>query len=145
MVKLKINTLRGGRWHDKDGILLHAAFQLLADFVEQEQPAKRIDWSVDTRHRRAWKEIMSLYRWWNKERTTRKSVLDRKNVKWPVYKTAKVTGKNLRRWVNPDRKKYAVYYRLLKLSWRQEAKWAAEDRKNLHRLIDTRGTVYHSR
>ncbi len=64
MVKLKINTLRGGRWHDKDKILLHAAFQLLVDFVEQEQPAKLIDWSADVRRGKAWKEIMTLYRWW---------------------------------------------------------------------------------
>ena len=53
MVKLKINTLRGGRWHDKDKILLHAAFQLLVDFVEQEQPAKLIDWSADVRHQKS--------------------------------------------------------------------------------------------
>ena len=138
MVSLKINTLRGGRWHDKDEILLHAAFQLLVDYVEQEQPAKRIDWSWDARHRKAWKEIMSLYRWWKKERLARRSALDRKNVKRPVYRTEKVQGKDLLRWVAPDKKKYAAYYRLLKLSWRQEAKWAAEDRKNLHRLADIR-------
>ncbi len=138
MIKLKINTLRGGRWHDKDKILLHAVFQLLVDFVEQEQPAKLIDWSADVRHRKAWKEIMSLYRWWKKERPMRKSLLDRKNVKWPAYKTEKVPGKDLWKWIRPDRKKYGAYYRLLKLSWRQKAKWAAEDQKNLHRLIDIR-------
>ena len=138
MVSLKISTLRGGRWHDKDEILLHVAFQLLVDYVEQEQPAKRIDWSWDNRHRKTWKEIMSLYRWWKKERPARRSVLDRKNVKWPVYRTEKVPGKDLLRRVAPDRKKYAAYYRLLKLSWRQEAKWAVEDQKNLHRLIDIR-------
>jgi len=138
MVRFKINTLRAGRWHDKDEILLHAAFQLLVDFIEREQPAKRIDWSVDARHRKAWKDILSLYRWWKRERPVRKSVLDRKNVNWPVYRTEKVPGKDLRRWVAPDRKKYAAYYRLSKLSWRQEAEWAAEDQKNLHRLIDIR-------
>lgn len=138
MVKLKINTLRGGSWHDKNEILLHAAFQLLVDFVEQEQPAKLIDWSADARHRKAWKEIMSLYRWWKKERPMRKNVLDRKNVKWPTYKTEKIPGKDLWKWIEPDRKKYAVYYRLLKLSWRQKDVWATEDQKNLHRLIDIR-------
>ena len=138
MVKLKINTLRGGRWHDKDKILLHAAFQLLVDFVEQEQPAKLIDWSADVRHRKAWKEIISLYRWWKKERPMRKSLLDRKNVKWPAYKTEKVPGKDLWKWIKPDRKKYAAYYRLSQQSWRQKAKWVAEDQKNLHRLVDIR-------
>lgn len=138
MVRLKINSLRSGRWHDKDEILLHAAFQLLVDYIEQEQPAKRIDWGADARHRMAWKKIMSLYRWWKKERPARRSVLDRKDIKWPVYKTEKIPGKDLCRWVVPDRKKYAAYYRLVKLFWRQEAKWAAEDQKNLHRLIDIR-------
>ncbi len=138
MVRFKISTLRAARWHDKDEILLHAAFQLLVDYVEREKPAKRIDWSWDARHRKAWKEIMSLYRWWKQERPARKSGLDRKGVKWPAYKTEKVPGKDLWRWVEPDRKKYAAYYRLLKLSWRQEAEWAAEDQQNLHRLVDIR-------
>jgi hypothetical protein len=138
MIKLKINTLRGGSWHDKDKILLHAAFQLLVDYVEQEQPAKRIDWSADARHRKAWKEIMSLYRWWMKERTKRKSVLDRKNIKRPEYKTEKIPGKNARKLISPDWKKYAAYYRLLDLYQRQKTKWAADDQKNLHRLIDIR-------
>ena len=138
MIKLEINTLRGGCWHDKNKILLHAAFQLLVDFVEQEQPAKLIDWSADARHRNAWKEIMSLYRWWKNERPRRKSALDRKNVKWPPFKTEKIPGKDLWKSIKPDRKKYAAYYRLLKQSWQQDAEWAAEDQKNLHRLIDIR-------
>ncbi len=36
---------------------------------------------------------MSLYRWWKKERPMRKSLLDRKNVKRPAYKTEKVPDK----------------------------------------------------
>jgi hypothetical protein len=37
---LKIATLDKG-WHDKDEVLLHAAFQLPTDFVEQEQPRSK--------------------------------------------------------------------------------------------------------
>lgn len=138
MIKLKINTLRGGSWHDKDKILLHAAFQLLVDYVEQEQPTKHIDWSADARHRKAWKEIMSLYRWWKKERPKRKSVLDRKNIKRPAYTTGRISGKNAQKSIRPDWKKFAAYYRLLDLCQRQKTKWAADDQKNLHRLIDIR-------
>ena len=69
---LKIHTLKKG-WCDKDEILLHAAFQLLVDFVEQEKPGQIIDWETDELHKKAWKEIMSLYRWWKKERAARKS------------------------------------------------------------------------
>lgn len=137
MIELKIKTLYKG-WNDKDEILLHAAFQLLMDFVEREKPAKRIDWNATSEHRKAWKEIMLLYRWWKRERPARKSVLDRKNVKRPVYRTGKIPGKDLWKWIEPDRKKFAAYYRLLKLSWRQKTEWAAEDQRNLHRLIDIR-------
>jgi len=42
MKYLKIHSLEKG-WHDKDEILLHAAFQLLVDFVDQEKPDKIID------------------------------------------------------------------------------------------------------
>ena len=60
MKRLKITTLDKG-WHDKDEVLLHAAFQLLADFVEKEQPDKLVDWDADELHRSAWEEITGLY------------------------------------------------------------------------------------
>jgi len=44
MELLKIQTLEKG-WCDKDEVLLHAAFQLLVDFVEQEHPDKIVDWT----------------------------------------------------------------------------------------------------
>ena len=52
MKRLKIATLDKG-WHDKDEILLHAAFQLLADFVEQEHPEKIVDWDANELHKSA--------------------------------------------------------------------------------------------
>ena len=69
---LPIRTLKVG-WHDKDEVMLHAAFQLLVDFVEQEQPDKYIAWDHDTNHRQAWKEIRSLYRWWTTTRPSRRT------------------------------------------------------------------------
>ena len=43
---LKIESLSDG-WRDKDCVLLHACFQLLSDFVEQEMPKfPHIDWNV---------------------------------------------------------------------------------------------------
>ena len=36
---LKINTLNKC-WCDRDDLLLHAAFQILVDFVEKEKPGK---------------------------------------------------------------------------------------------------------
>lgn len=37
MKYLKIHTLEKG-WQDRDEIMLHAVFQVLADFLEQEKP-----------------------------------------------------------------------------------------------------------
>ena len=43
---LKINSLSDG-WRDKDSVLLHACFQLLSDFVEQEIPKYPfINWNI---------------------------------------------------------------------------------------------------
>jgi len=52
---LKIETLDKG-WCDRDQVLLHAAFQILVDFIEKEDP-ENIDWNSNELHRRAWREI----------------------------------------------------------------------------------------
>ena len=39
MKYLKIHTLKKG-WRDRDSIMLHAAFQILVDFVELEKPGE---------------------------------------------------------------------------------------------------------
>jgi hypothetical protein len=61
---LKIDSLWEG-WCDKDYILLHACFQLLSDFVEQEMLKNNFpDWNADENTRAARKEIETLYEWW---------------------------------------------------------------------------------
>lgn len=134
---LVIRTLKAG-WHDKDEVMLHVAFQLLVDFVEQEQPDKRIDWSHDNAHRQAWKEIRALYRWWTTTRPDRRSPLDDKKIATPPLKLEKIEGTTHSRLVTPDKKKYAAYYRALKQHARLEQKWCEEDQCNFHRLIDIR-------
>lgn len=134
---LKIHSLERGRY-DKDELLLHAAFQLLIDFIEQEKPDKIVDWNVDKPHRKAWQEIKSLYSWWKKERPARKSPLDDNRLKLPPLKLEKTPGSNLYKMVQPGKKKYANYYRALREHWKLEQKWEEEDQCNLHRLIDIR-------
>ena len=102
---LKIRSLEG-RWVDKDEVLLHAAFQLLQDFVEQEHPEETIDWKHDATHTRAWREISSLYRWWKKTRPARRSPLDDKQIKRPPMRFEPVPNSTMRRLVPYDRKKY---------------------------------------
>jgi hypothetical protein len=137
MRSLKIHTLEKG-WYDKDEVLLHAAFQLLIDFIEQEKPDKIVDWNVDELHRKAWKEIKSLYNWWKKERPVRKSPLDNNRLRHPPLKLEKIPDSDLCKMVEPDKKKYASYYRALGKHWKLEQKWEEEDQCNLHRLIDIR-------
>lgn len=141
MKYLKIKTLEKG-WHDKDEMLLHAAFQLLTDFIEQEKPDKIVDWSWDERHRNAWKEITSLYKWRKTIRPARKSPLDDKRLRRPPLKFVKIPGSENRRMVEPDRKKYARYYQALKKHGRLKQKWYEEDQRNLHRLIEIRGFLW---
>ncbi len=46
--------------------MLHAVFQLLVDFVEQESPDKCINWNHNALHRPAWKAIRDLYQLWKR-------------------------------------------------------------------------------
>ena len=134
---LKIHTLEKG-WCDKDEVLLHAAFQLLIDFIEKEKPETIIDWNADELQKKTWKEIKLLYNWWKKERPARKSPLEDKRLKHPPWKFKKIPGSDLREMVEPDKKKYANYYRALEEHWKLEQKWEKEDQRNLHRLINIR-------
>jgi hypothetical protein len=136
-IRLTIRTLGPG-WHDKDEVMLHAAFQLLADFVEQESPGKRINWNHNAVHRRAWKEICDLYQWWKKKRPARRSPLDNKKIAEPPFRFEKIPGTKFYRPVTPDKKKYAAYHQALKQDKRLEKKWRNEDQRNLHRLINIR-------
>lgn len=137
MKLLKIQTLDKG-WHDRDEILLHASFQVLVDFVEQEKPDKIIDWSHSDESRRAWKEITGLYRWWKEKRPARTSPLDDKKLRRPPFRFKKIPGTDLSELVEPDRRKYAAYYRALKRDAALEEKWFQEDQRNLQRLIEIR-------
>lgn len=57
-------------WCDRDYLLLHAAFQILTDFIEKEEPWEfaatpdelRESYSED--RMRDWERIRLLYRWW---------------------------------------------------------------------------------
>jgi hypothetical protein len=138
---LKIETL-SKEWRDRDEVLLHAAFQVLVDFVEKEHPERIIDWNSNELHRKAWREIKSLYRWWKETRPNRKSLLDDKRLLKPQMKWKKVPHSDLCELVEPDKKKYAKYYEALDKHNKLEQKWYKEDERNLHRLIEIRGFLW---
>ena len=134
---LKIHTLKQG-WCDKDHFMLHANFQLLVDFVEQERPEQIVDWNANPAHKHAWKEIRALYRWWTRARSARKGPLHRKGLKKPPLRWKKISGSENRQLVNYDKNKYAAYDTALKRHWRLEKEWDEEDQRSLHRLVEIR-------
>jgi hypothetical protein len=138
---LKINTLNKG-WCDKDHMILHVAFQLLVDFVEQEKPDLIINWNSDPEHKKTWQEIKSLYRWWTKTRPNRKEPLDNENLKIPPMRFKKVPGTNLTQLMDYDKNQYKEYDSAFKKQMSLEMKWHTEDQKNLHRLIDIRSYLW---
>ncbi len=74
---LKIESLPNG-WCDKDVVILHACFQLLKDFVEQEKEMiETIDWEHNEEIKNTKSEIDFLYNWWS-ERVTKENDLDEK-------------------------------------------------------------------
>lgn len=131
---LRISTLQSG-WCDKDYVLLHAAFQILVDFVEQEKPDKIVDWSWDAPHRKAWREISDLYTWWKKIRPKRKSKYAK--AKLPPKKWVKVAP-NALQWVSLDPVADRKFAAIAKKQIREEEKWDQEDQRQLHRLVAVR-------
>lgn len=133
---LKIRGLPD-HWIDKDRLILHAAFQLLRDFVERERP-ERVVWNHDPRSSKAWREIRSLYRWWTKIRPNRREPLDAKGLKCPPLKYMPVPGKPYSRLLPYDKTIYRPYLKALARQASLEEKWFKEDQRNLHRLVEVR-------
>jgi hypothetical protein len=86
----------------------------------------------------AWREICELYKWWKTKRPARKSPLDDKRLKVPSIIFEDVPGSDCKKMVEPDKKKYASYYKALEKEQQQEIKFHEEDQQNLHRLIEIR-------
>ena len=134
MKYLKLHTLTKGQWYDRDTLLLHAAFQVLVDFIEQERPDEIVDWEHDELHRNAWNELSQLYRWWKEERPQRRDPMD--DVASPPQEEYRfLEGGQM---TFPDREKYPEYYAAMDRSNTLENEWYEEDQRQLHRLIDVR-------
>jgi hypothetical protein len=132
-MKLKINTLHG-RYHDKDEVILHAAFQCLINYVEIEKPKEIIDWSF---HPGIWEEIESLYQWWTVVRSARQTVLDSIDIPNDYMTVNKTTGYIV---FNDD--KYPDVFEAIRTTNELEREWYEEDTNNLIRLIKIRGYLW---
>jgi len=138
---LKITSLDKG-WRDKDYVMLHAAFQLLVDFVENEKPDERLDWGVSLEFSHAWSEIRSLYKWWTQTRPARKDPLHDKSLRKPPMRWKKIQGSECRQLMHYDKTKYPEYKKAQATHSRLEKKWEEEDQRNFHRLVDIRGFLW---
>lgn len=80
---LTINTLEHG-YHDPREMIIHAAFQILENFVK-EPMFKKIDWQWNDYHKNIYNESMALYHWWKNIRPKRKDPLYASDVKAPSW------------------------------------------------------------
>jgi hypothetical protein len=136
MKYLKLPGLESGQWYDRDTILLEAAFQVLVDFIEKEKPEEHINWNAKEDDKHAWEEMQSLYKWWKEERPARVDPILDDNLESPPFEFE--TTEDGRSIWNPDKEKYAEFWKACEESSRLEVLWNEEDQKNLHRLIDIR-------
>lgn len=134
---LVIRSLKpGGRWCDKDRVMLCACFQLLVDFIEKEKPQTIVDYDRDAAHRRQWRELRALYRYWKVERPREERAIDRALHRWSArHKTRWIPlpdGKGRRlEVVRTDRKAWRSLNRL-------EAAFTTREEEMLNRLIGAR-------
>jgi len=144
---LRISTL-SRTWHDKDEIMLHACFQILVDFIEDECSPGVVNWAYDARHRKTKKELDFLYKWWKEIRPARfDPFLDDDSLVRPTGKEllGPPNEKGHRKWMGGSaelKKKYPKYYKAMEQSWKLEEKWIKEDQEMLHRLIDVRREMW---
>ncbi len=117
-------------WVDRDELLLHAAFQVLVDYVEKESPFDIIDWGSSEENTHVRREIEELYRWWTKVRPGRVEPID------------KVEAPDLFSPRNPDDPRQIAWKTACEEQWRLEESWYTEDQDMLHRLVNIRSYLW---
>ena len=65
--KLKLRYLKPRQWCDKYEVLIHAMFEVLCRFMEDEpKMIKLIKWNYNPKYKHAKAEMDALYKWWKK-------------------------------------------------------------------------------
>ena len=81
---------KNSKWCDKDHVMLLACFQILTDFLEKEKPQTIVDYSHDREHRKHWKELQALYRYWKHDRHKQERQIDALRRKWAKSRKTKM-------------------------------------------------------
>lgn len=51
-------------WSDTEYRMLYGMMKLIIEFVENEEPLKKIDWDATEHHSKARDEFLLIYKWW---------------------------------------------------------------------------------
>lgn len=141
--RVYIHSLEPG-YHDKDEMMLHACFQLLVDFVEEEEPFRVVNWEEDEIHRCVASEIRDLYDWWKNKRPLRQTALDMlPEAKCPEPFACFVKNEKGCLSYGPEERRkeallYPEYVEAMDSSVKEEEAWEREDDENLARLVKIR-------
>ena len=142
---VKMRYLKPG-YHDATEILIHAMFQVLCDFIEQERPDEIVNWDSDEPHRNARKEMQVLYDWW-KARQTRNELdpIHQPNVKFPSMKFSPIEGRDdvsKMDFVHESPEAQAIWEKACDDSGIWEEKCDKEDEEMMIRLSKIRGFLW---
>ena len=119
-------------WHDRDKLLLHASFQILVDFIEEEKPFEIIDYSVSEKSSKEKEELQFLYNWWKNERPKRVDIIDLIDEKDIPHTIEEILN-------SP---KNSIWSKACRESYKQDIAWYKEDTKMLMRLIKIRDRLW---
>lgn len=126
--RVKIKSLKPG-YYDIDYRMLHACFQLLVDYVENERPFEIIDWDHDDESRQIAQEIKELYYWWKNEYPMRRE---------PIHDIDESLVPPLTVVCRGDLTEYPAWEEACKKTQELEERWDREDDENLIRLMKIR-------
>ena len=116
--------------------MIHAAFNLLSEFVEYMEKEQVVDWDSDPGHADAWKEMKELYDWWKNDRPYREERVQEHrpepHIGFDDFMDDEVD--------TPEKTKYREY---LDFYNKEEARWHEEDEKNFIRLVQIRSYMWY--
>ncbi|MEM3097251.1 MAG: hypothetical protein QXU32_00810 [Nitrososphaerales archaeon] len=138
---VKIRSLKPG-YYDIDTRMLHAMFDLLVEYVENEKPFDNIDWAAggDVSVFVA-QEIKDLYHWWKYVYPARKNPLEElpDDLLPPQLRGDIDMVVNLESIHDSE---YPSYKSALEEAIRLQQEWDEEDTRNLIRLIKIRNFLW---
>lgn len=137
MKLIKISSLEKG-YHEIDTLMLHGNFQLLVDYIEQQDAFNFIDWDSDKNSRKIKKELEYLYNWWKKDRPEKLKHIDDYIDKSNCGKPNKLGVIDF----NLIKKQFPKYVKALNEMDKLDKELYKEETENLIKLIKLRAYLW---